>query len=197
MPNWFYFTLNVSGKKKDVEQFVENVKGSEKFETKGYDFDFNHFIPQPENIFREPLSSEKEKELDDLGLPNWYTWNTSNWGTKWNAACDDFHMVSVDGFPYEATYDLRTAWAFPTPIIGEMIEKYKDLDFEIEGEEESGSYGVYISTSEDKYLQEEPKQVDEQNGREVYYDDGWKYKDDESLVEDQDDFWPINLYSWS
>ena len=197
MPNWFYFTLNVSGKKKDVEQFVENVKGSKKFETEGYDFDFNHFIPQPENIFREPLSSEKEKELDDLGLPNWYTWNTSNWGTKWNAACDNFHMVSVDGFPYEATYDLRTAWAFPTPIIEEMIEKYKDLDFEIQGEEESSSYGVYISTSEDKYLQEEPKLIDEQNGREVYYDDGWKYKDDNTLVEDQDDFWPINLYSWS
>jgi hypothetical protein len=31
MPNWFYFSLNVSGEKKDVEQFVENVKGSEKF----------------------------------------------------------------------------------------------------------------------------------------------------------------------
>ena len=33
MPNWFYFSLNVSGEKKDVEQFVENVKGSEKFVT--------------------------------------------------------------------------------------------------------------------------------------------------------------------
>ena len=33
MPNWFYFTVNVSGEKKDVEQFVENVKGSAKYGT--------------------------------------------------------------------------------------------------------------------------------------------------------------------
>ena len=40
MPNWFYFTLNVSGEKKDVQEFVENVKGTEKFETAF------HLVPQ-------------------------------------------------------------------------------------------------------------------------------------------------------
>ena len=197
MPNWFYFRLNVSGQKKDVEQFVENVKGSEKFDTKDFKFDFNHFIPQPENIFRGNLGQKEEQMCKDKGIPDWYSWNVENWGTKWNAVCDEFESVSVDGFPYEATYNLRTAWAFPAPIINEMMDRYRDLDFDIEGEEESSAYGVYISTSEDKYLQEEPKQIDEQNGREVYYDDGWKYKDDNTLVEDSDDFWPINLYSWS
>lgn len=33
MPNWFNFTLNVSGKKEDVQSFVENVKGTEKYDT--------------------------------------------------------------------------------------------------------------------------------------------------------------------
>lgn len=200
MPNWFYFTVNVSGEKKDVEQFVENVKGSEKFETEGREFDFNHFIPQPDDIFREPLSSEKEKELDELGVPNWYTWNNQNWGTKWNGVCDDEMAFSVDGFPFEHEYNLRTAWAFPAPVMDKMIEMYPNLDFNIQGEEESGAYGVYWDTMQDTFIDEEPVLIDDSNGREVYYEfdtDTWFYMDNDSAVEDQDDFYPMNKYSWS
>lgn len=200
MPNWFYFTVNVSGEKKDVEQFVENVKGSEKFETEGLEFDFNHFIPQPENIFRENIGLDKKKELNAQGIPNWYDWNNSNWGTKWNGVCDDFDEVTVNGFPYEATYYLRTAWALPNPVIHKMIEMYPNLDFEIEGEEESSAYGVYIVSSEEIWEEEEPILIDEMNGREVYYErdtDNWLYMDDDTMVEDSDDFHPMNKYSWS
>jgi hypothetical protein len=200
MPNWFYFSLNVSGEKKDVEQFVENVKGSEKFDTEGREFDFNHFIPQPDNIFREPLSSEKQKELDELGLPNWYIWNNQNWGTKWNAVCDDEVSIKVDGFPFEHEYSLRTAWAFPSVVIEKMIDMYPNLDFTIVGEEESSSYGVYIISSEEIWEEEEPDMVDEMNGREVYYNNSehlWKYVDNDDEVEEQDDFYPTTKYSWS
>jgi hypothetical protein len=200
MPNWFYFSLNVSGKKEDVQAFVENVKGTKEYETEGYEFDFNHFIPQPENIFREPISSDKEKELESMGLPNWYTWNNANWGTKWNASVDDSYVASdKDGFPYEHTYQMRTAWADPRPIIIKMLEMYPHLDFEINGEEESNAYGIYVSSSEDVFLEEEPTMIDEENGREVYYENEkntWVYMDDDSPVEDSEDFWPINKYSW-
>ena len=200
MPNWFYFSLNVSGEKKDVEQFVENVKGSEKFETEGREFDFNHFIPQPENIFRGNLGREEEEYYKKNGLPDWYTWNNANWGTKWNAAIDDVEIGSINGDSHFADYNLSTAWAFPTPVIKKMIEMYPNLDFTIVGEEESSSYGVYIVSSEEIWEEEEPILIDEMNGREVYYErdtDTWVYMDNDSAVEDQEDFWPINQYSWS
>lgn len=203
MPNWFYFTVNVSGEKKDVEQFVENVKGSEKYETEGREFDFNHFIPQPDNIFRGGLSLQDEEKLNAAGIPHWYGWNNQNWGTKWNGVCDDFEMVSVDGFPYEATYDLRTAWAFPLPVMSKMIDMYPNLDFTIVGEEESNSYGVYWSTSEDVFLEEEPIFVDEaDHEREVYFNNDdeeylWRYKDNNELVPDQEDFYPMSKFSWT
>ena len=200
MPNWFYFSLNVSGEKKDVEQFVENVKGSEEFETEGREFDFNHFIPQPENIFRGNLGNDEEKYCKENGLPDWHTWNNANWGTKWNAVCDDEMAISVDGFPFEHEYNLRTAWAFPTPVIKKMIEMYPNLDFTIVGEEESNAYGVYIVSSEEIWEEEEPMMIDEGNGREVYYDrdnEWWAYMDDDTMVEDSDDFYPMNKYSWS
>lgn len=200
MPNWFYFTLNVSGEKKDVQEFVENVKGSEKFETEGSEFDFNHFIPQPDNIFRENIGSDKKKELDAIGVPNWYDWNNANWGTKWNAVCDDEMAISVDGFPFEHEYNLRTAWAFPEPVMYAMIEKYPNLDFSIVGEEESNMYGIYWNTMEDVFLEEEPMMVDEDTMKEVYYDNEdhlWRFQDSNEALEDSEDFYPYSKYSWS
>ena len=204
MPNWFYFTVNVSGEKKDVEAFVENVKGSKEFDTEGYEFDFNHFIPQPDNIFRENIGSDKKKELDAIGVPNWYDWNNANWGTKWNANVETaFCLSSHEGFPMEYEYEISTAWAFPVPVMDKMVEMYPNIDFTIVGEEESSSYGVYWSTSEDLFLEEEPILVDESdNDREVYFNSGdeeylWRYKDNNELVPDQDDFYPFNKYSWS
>jgi len=191
MPNWFNFTLDVSGKKEDVQAFVENVKGKEGTTYEDREFDFNHFIPQPEGLY-------DEKSEDDV-FPNWYNWNIENWGTKWNALVDDSYVVADIPNPYSYRYDMRTAWADPRPIIIKMIETYPDLDFEISGEEESNSYGIYVSTFEDVFLEEEPTLIDEMNGREVYWeseDNRWYYMDNDEFVLDQDDFWPINKYSW-
>ena len=201
MPNWFYFSVNVSGAKKDVEQFVENVKGSEKFETEGREFDFNHFIPQPENIFRENISGDKKKDLDAVGVPNWYDWNNQNWGTKWNANVESaFCISSVEGFPMEYEYELATAWAFPTSVMRKMIEMYPNLDFTIVGEEESDAYGVYIESSTDTFLEEEPQYIDDINGLQVYWssnDQCWRYMESNEAVEDSDNFYPMTKYSWS
>jgi len=197
MPNWFYFTVNVSGEKKDVEQFVENVKGSAKYETEGSEFDFNHFIPQPDNIFRENIGLDKKKELNAEGIPNWYDWNNANWGTKWNAVCDDF---DEHDYP-SATYYLRTAWAFPNEVIEKMLEMYStNLSFIITGEEESNIYGVHIDTVLDIWEEEEPIAVDEHTDKSVWWDattDKWRYDEDSSEVPDSDDFFPFYKYPWN
>lgn len=195
MPNWFYFTVSVHGEDADVQEFVQNVKGTDQYETSGRDFDFNHFIPQPDNIFRDNLSFDTEKKLSAQGIPNWYRWNIDNWGTKWNACCDDrdFNGTSV-------TYQLSTAWSFPTPVIEKMIEKYPNLQFEIEGEEEACAYGVYIDSSRDIWNEEEPDFVDEQNNKEVYWhgeDNLWRYLENDEVVADAEDFYPQTRYSWS
>ena len=202
MPNWFYFSVQVIGKEKDVDAFVENVKGSKEYDTEGHEFDFNHFIPQPKNIFRGGLSMQDKERLDKEGVPNWYDWNNINWGTKWNARCDDFERGTINGSPHFAKYYLRTAWADPRPVIMKLIEMYKNLDIYIEGEEESNAYGIYISTRDDFYLEEEPTFVDEMNERAVYFSNDnneylWRYVDNDELVPDQEDFYPMNKYSWT
>jgi len=201
MPNWFYFSVTVTGEKQEVEQFIENVRGSEKFETEGREFDFNHFLPQPDNIFRGAMSFGDEKKLKEQGIPDWYSWNNQNWGTKWNAVCDDIHHFDLaDHKHLQIIYDLRTAWAFPVPVIERMIDDYPDLTFVIAGEEESDAYGVYIDTTLNIWEEEEPILMDDYNNREVYWESSdlkWHYMDDDSLVPKQEDFYPINKYSWS
>ena len=195
MPNWFYFTLEVTGKEKDVQEFVENVKGSKEFETEGSLFDFNHFIPQPKELFRGDLGMEKMAELREQGVPDWYNWNVHNWGTKWNAHC---HFMDSD--KTHAIYRIETAWAFPSPIIKEMIKKYPNLDFFITGEEESNEYGVFVDSAKEIWEEEEPSLIDEGNGLEVYYsrnDHCWRYMESNEAVEDSDNFHPRAKYSWN
>lgn len=204
MPNWFYFTIDVNGSKKDIEEFVNNVEGSEEFETEGREFDFNHFIPQPNSIFRENVGRDIIEKLDAVGIPNWYDWNVNNWGTKWNAHCEgrDIHYSSEDGI-CSTRYRLETAWSFPSPIIEKMLKKYSHLSFEIEGEEESQEYGVFIRHDNGKTIswrEEEPTYIDPLNDRAISYcsiNDGWMYDDSATLVEDSDDLYPETKYSWN
>ena len=198
MPNWFYFTLDVSGKEKDVQEFVQNVRGTEKFKTEGSDFDFNHFIPQPDDIFRGDLGDKEEAYCKESGIPNWYDWNCMHWGTKWNASVDN---QEGEGTNYH-TYSLSTAWAFPSPVINEMIKKYPHLSFEIQGEEETESCGVYIKhdNGNTQWLEEDAIYIDEFNGLEVYYsnnDQCWRYMESNEAVEDSDNFYPRSKYSWN
>lgn len=73
--------------------------------------DFNRIIPQPENIIRNGALSQ-----DDMKLPNWYDWNISQWGTKWNA-----YQIHFDkDTDYQIDFD--TAWSPPDPVIRKMAE---------------------------------------------------------------------------
>tara|TARA_R110001632_G_scaffold153307_1_gene271136 strand:+ start:796 stop:1401 length:606 start_codon:yes stop_codon:yes gene_type:complete len=200
MPNWFESRIDVSGKREDVRKFVENVKGSKTYDTEDYEFDFNHFIPQPSNIFRGSISMREEKMFIEKGIPNWYDWNRENWGTKWNSQLHSSDCSVDHPLHYVHTYNISTAWADPRPILHKMIEMYPHLEFEIEGYEESNEYGIYMSTYEDVFLEEQGTMVDEVNNREVYYDsqvDTYRYTDDDTDVVDQEDFYPANRYSWT
>jgi len=200
MPNWFELRIDITGKREEVQEFVQNVKGSKSYETEDYEFDFNHFIPQPSNIFRGSISMREEKMFIEKGIPNWYDWNRENWGTKWNSQLHSSDCSVDHPLHYVHTYNISTAWADPRPILHKMIEMYPHLEFEIEGYEESNEYGIYMSTYEDVFLEEQGTMVDEVNNREVYYDsqvDTYRYTDDDTDVVDQEDFYPANRYSWT
>lgn len=211
MPNWFELRIDITGKREEVQEFVQNVKGSKSYETEEYEFDFNHFIPQPSNIFRGNISAKDRVNLESFttsgkggilinSVPNWYDWNRENWGTKWNSNLHSSDCSADHNLHYVHTYNMSTAWADPRPVLHKMIEMYPHLEFEIEGYEESNEYGIYMSTYEDVFAEEQGDMIDEQNNRKIYYDsqaDVYRYIDDDTDLADQEYFYPSYRYSWT
>ena len=138
MPNWTSNILNVIGKPEAVDKFVKHM---------GDEMDFEKIIPSPENMFRENLSEEDKERCAIEGIPNWYDWQCTNWGTKWNACHHDGPVEIEDLDPLtlkKATYRFDTAWDTPRPVIAKLWEDWEDLEFEggyvHEGYEGCGSF---------------------------------------------------------
>jgi len=51
----------------------------------------------------------------------WYSWNTANWGTKWNAYQQD------DKRDTEDTIYFQTAWSSPIDLMFELHKMYSDV----------------------------------------------------------------------
>ena len=138
MPNWSFNHMIVSGSESDLADFVTKANGENE------KFDFNSFIPQPENLFKGNLGKKEEDNCKKLGIPNWYSWNVDNWGTKWNACHTEFNWDGKD-----VVFRFDTAWAPPLPIFLAMVEQHPELSFEVECEIEGADYGLSYRT--DKY----------------------------------------------
>lgn len=87
--------------------------------------DFHKIIPQPDNVFKGDLGEKEKIFCKENKIPDWYTWNVNNWGTKWGAYEGKMHLVEKN----ELHFEFQTAWAPPEPI----IEKLEQLGFEVNG----------------------------------------------------------------
>ena len=99
MPNWCLNNLTISHSDKDmVQKFVDawNSGGV-----------CQHFIPMPEG-------------------EDWYSWNISNWGTKWDFGLDknydDPVEVKQNGDKYEVGVAPSTAWSPPLDFYNHLVK---------------------------------------------------------------------------
>lgn len=80
----------------------------------------------------QELADEYEQRF---GASDWYDWQCSNWGTKWNANDvywgDDNEYVSFN-----------TAWSTPFNLFVSLSKKYPQATFEIEYADEDFGYNV-------------------------------------------------------
>jgi hypothetical protein len=134
MPNWIRIALEISGDKKQMTEFINTIGDGVDSEQI---INFEKIIPPPSNLFRGNIGREEEEYCKRNNIPNWYEWNTANWGTKWNASyCElnfnqEGHMVLL----------FETAWALPVPIL-ERIEEMVQQDFK-----KIQIYGEFIEES--------------------------------------------------
>lgn len=94
--------------------------------------DFELLIPSPENKEKGGCSGKHEP-----GEVCWHSWNTSSWGTKWNA-----YSAEVA----EGRIQFETAWSHPYPVIQALHDKFPEERIEVKyADEDFGSnLGHYI-----------------------------------------------------
>ena len=165
MPNWCNNTLILEGNVEDLHR-IKSLLINEKGE-----FSFNCAVPQPDNLYRENLSSDKEMELNAKGIPNWYNWNNTYWGTKWDACSAD---VDVDD-DNEIRIDFQTAWSPPSDWLYGFLKKLEGIEVSVQllydepGMDFAGSV-VREMDGEVYEYQGRIYQVD-YSGNELFYDD--------------------------
>jgi hypothetical protein len=114
---------------------------------------WNFIAPPTENLsdyfgttgFVEGVGFTGEKED---AIKDWYSWNSSNWGTKWDAS-DEYvspELNEIDDLTRSLSYTFSTAWSIPEPVFRAMVEQHPELHFHLHSTEEQG-WGAEFSGS--------------------------------------------------
>lgn len=73
---------------------------------------------------------------------DWYNWNVTNWGTKWDVAVHDNDKYPETELYEESStvlgYKFNTAWSPPIEAITKLSEQYPTINFNLSYEEETG-----------------------------------------------------------
>ena len=143
MPNWCMNEVRVNGNEKDLTKFKDLVKS----ETEP--FSFQSVIPMPNELkgTRSPAYIISQEEYDswvddtnlgvgkpitlemsnrferEYGFDNWYDWQTTNWGTKW-----DVSDVEMEDSISWVDYKFETAWSPPEGIYNELTKLFTTVD---------------------------------------------------------------------
>ena len=152
MPNWVYNDLHCKGSKEDLdtlaaffEMDVENhtwspQKGLEDLAIEHVPFTYmamRNPFEKPYNVTREEYHSvngysDGKKSGDTAG--NWYNWNSSHWGVKWDAKVN-----YVERNHEFLSYHFESPWAPPDmDMFLDMSKKFSKIAFTHYCEEEQG-----------------------------------------------------------
>ncbi len=88
-----------------------------------------------------------------FGATDWYSFQTSRWGTKWDVECSSVE-IDQDGLGFSGTFD--SAWSPPTGVAEALVEQgfevtlyYNEPGMGFVGKWEDGSDDYYEYSGED------------------------------------------------
>lgn len=114
MPNWCSNNFEVTGTKEQIDAFEDFLKTGN-----GKDW-FSFFLPTPAELTEttSPNNNEDQAEalIERYGAADWYSWNVTNWGTKWNCDAADFGREENT-----ISFYFDSAWSPPVALY-EFIE---------------------------------------------------------------------------
>jgi len=126
MPNWCNNYVEISHKDPEKIRALADAFNRGEF--------CQHVIPTPKELTdtvsgfmgedkREAHEAQQKSNLEKYGNADWYSFQTSRWGTKWDVGGDDCNPadVSEDGTSMSVGFD--SAWAPPVGVYQELTEQ--------------------------------------------------------------------------
>ena len=121
MPNWCNNTVEISHEDPAKIQALAQALKEGQF--------CQHVIPTPKELTdtvsgfmgedqREAHEAQQKSNMEKYGHTDWYSFQTSRWGTKWDVECED---PTVDGNTLTAYFD--SAWSPPIGVYQELVEQ--------------------------------------------------------------------------
>ena len=78
-------------------------------------------------FYSAPITQEmSDKFKEEHGCDNWYDWANKNWGTKWDAFCEDMQINDFGKIEYK----FETAWNPPKPIHAHLTELFPNIEID-------------------------------------------------------------------
>ena len=123
MPNWCNNTVSIAHQDPEKLRALVDAVNEGKF--------CNHVIPTPKQLLETVAGhcgDGYEQELNQFkiqlnekyfGASDWYSFQTSNWGTKWDVEAYD----KVEFDPQGVTFGFDSAWSPPIGVYEALVEQ--------------------------------------------------------------------------
>ena len=145
MPNWCSNHITIRGTNQAEISAIAEAMREDRF--------CDHVIPTPEILkdTTSPVQKGEEEIAEErrriCGYTDWYSFQTSRWGTKWDVQCHDVE-IEDDGLTVSCSFD--SAWSPPMGIAEELVER--GLEVTLYYYEPGMAYvGKYEDGSDDYY----------------------------------------------
>lgn len=162
MPNWVTNIVTFNADEKRIAEIKELLKGETEFDFNKIApipkelqntvspmriISQEEYDKQEERIAKGEITEHEKsfglsrcltQEIADdyinrFGACDWYSWQTANWGTKWNA-CDISELD--DGFEF------NTAWSTPYQLLSNLSKLLPDVEINIKFSDEDFGHNV-------------------------------------------------------
>lgn len=133
------------------------------------------FRPRADAIFAITTAQHEEWVAQFGPGLDWYSWNSTHWGTKWNAYDVDRRA--------DDTVKFDTAWAHPAGLMGILSEKFPSATIEVAYADEDFGYNLGEYTLREGDLVLGDAYTSEQEGTVEAYELAARVKYDQTLEE--------------
>lgn len=138
MANHVYNQMTVTGTPEALEAFRAKARHGDR------EFSYWNFVTPPQEALDSGEYDSDHTFDGKTGRNNWYSFNTREWGTKWDVYDLQPDLIGVEDHNW--TISWSSAWSHPLPVLEAMVEQHPELEFEFYWEEEQGWGGEAVGS---------------------------------------------------